>query len=679
MANLEEIQEKCLKTYQRNLIYFKNYKPEIYNKLVIFDEAVNQGLYVENYSLEYKEEGYFDILNLKSNQFYYNQNLEEYTDKLASIEKKDLKNSFRLVEKINVPANYKKLKDLDQIYLYSLFPLMYYINSNTVETKENISVYKYIFFGTGLGVHIQKIVNKINPLQVLIMEPNLEIFKLSLFISDYTQLVSTPEYLFLSVGDDRSDFAKIFSLFHGDNFHLNTNIKFNLHEENYRIYFDDVLNFIEEKKASSFGHDIILETAQRTAQRFCENFKFLEYFIDHTPRFKLFEEYPVIIVAPGPSLGKNIKWLKENQDKFLICAVGAALKILFDNGIEVDYITSVDPYEMIDNQFKGVDESFYKDKIFLCTSNTHPKILSYFKKENIYLFPVIGTFTPDLNFALGGLSVGDVTYALNLLIGAQKIFLLGLDSAFDQETGATHVEGHLEKRDILSRDESKIISEDGQVHTIAKDDKLEVKGNLRDRVLTTRNYKNTIEHFNRHNELFLKEQKVYNLSDGAYYEKTIPLDVKNFNSLDFKDIEKNKVFGQMKTFLDGISFDKLDQKSIKNLQNDLKHIDEFLKYITKQKGKKFANYVELDAVIIKNIHNAIDLCSHNLKTSSTIFAEALFKLLLFVYPSVTDFFNRSSKLRNDKKHATAIHFYITDLLIKILKDYKKILEELLKN
>ena len=47
---------------------------------------------------------------------------------------------------------------------------------------------KFIFMGTLLGRHIPKIANKINASSYLILERNLEIFRLSLFTVDYTIL-----------------------------------------------------------------------------------------------------------------------------------------------------------------------------------------------------------------------------------------------------------------------------------------------------------------------------------------------------------------------------------------------------------------------------------------------------------------------------------------------------------
>jgi hypothetical protein len=64
-----------------------------------------------------------------------------------------------------------------------------------------------------------------------------------------------------------------------------------------------------------------------------------------TPIYQLggaFAGRPFILVAPGPSLDKNISLLRRAQDKAIICTVSHALKICQANGIRVDFCLTVD-------------------------------------------------------------------------------------------------------------------------------------------------------------------------------------------------------------------------------------------------------------------------------------------------------------------------------------------------
>ena len=63
---------------------------------------------------------------------------------------------------------------------------------------------KFIFCGVGLGFHIAEIQNKVKSSLIFIMEDNLEIFRLSLFTTNY-QSISEQARLFFSIMDDDID------------------------------------------------------------------------------------------------------------------------------------------------------------------------------------------------------------------------------------------------------------------------------------------------------------------------------------------------------------------------------------------------------------------------------------------------------------------------------------------
>ncbi|WP_419671179.1 hypothetical protein [Aliarcobacter butzleri] len=59
---------------------------------------------------------------------------------------------------------------------------------NKKKSLKNLKIDKFVFLGTLLGRHIPKIAEKINADLYLVLERNLEIFRLSLFTIDYTIL-----------------------------------------------------------------------------------------------------------------------------------------------------------------------------------------------------------------------------------------------------------------------------------------------------------------------------------------------------------------------------------------------------------------------------------------------------------------------------------------------------------
>ena len=71
---MEDIAQQALVTFQKNLTYLQTYHSPIYEKIVLLNALIEEGQYTEHYALEYKEEGYFDILELATNQYLYNEN-----------------------------------------------------------------------------------------------------------------------------------------------------------------------------------------------------------------------------------------------------------------------------------------------------------------------------------------------------------------------------------------------------------------------------------------------------------------------------------------------------------------------------------------------------------------------------------------------------------------------------
>jgi len=101
---------------------------------------------------------------------------------------------------------------------------------------------------------------------------------------------------------------------------------------------------------------------------------------------------------------------------------------------------------------------------------------------------------------------------LLLKLGANKIYLAGLDTAISEDKQTHH-------NTIKT---SNIISNNDQSNFNYKDKTLKVKGNLQPEVSTTIQY-NMIRQ--RLEQLFstLSNQKIYNLSNGAYFANTIPI------------------------------------------------------------------------------------------------------------------------------------------------------------
>ncbi|MCB2297190.1 motility associated factor glycosyltransferase family protein [Clostridium tagluense] len=77
----------------------------------------------------------------------------------------------------------------------------------------------------------------------------------------------------------------------------------------------------------------------------------IEYLIDNL------QGYPVIIVAAGPSLNKNIHLLHEVKNRAIIVSIGSASKILHSHSIIPHLRIAIDPFENNDEIYNNIDTS----------------------------------------------------------------------------------------------------------------------------------------------------------------------------------------------------------------------------------------------------------------------------------------------------------------------------------
>ena len=144
-----------------------------------------------------------------------------------------------------------------------------------------------------------------------------------------------------------------------------------------------------------------------------------------------FKDKPLVFVAPGPSLDKNIQTLKKIAPHVTLLAAVQAAKALSAAGIVADYMVLVDPkdfsYVLDGADLKGV-------KALIAGVSCHESFLSRF---NQVIFCNVNnelddwlrlTFGPDAVTGRGG-SVAVTALNLALYMGANPIVLVGQDLA----------------------------------------------------------------------------------------------------------------------------------------------------------------------------------------------------------------------------------------------------------
>lgn len=159
----------------------------------------------------------------------------------------------------------------------------------------------------------------------------------------------------------------------------------------------------------------------------------------------LMDNVPMVLVAAGPSLQKNINFLKQYHKQVIIGAVGTALQPLLKNGILPDFFMLTDSHETLHCQFTNICDSMLKTIPLFYLSTVMPCVVSQYPGPKIMLLQQgieeAEELASELNIATvqtGG-SVATTLLDWMVQLGAKQICFVGQDLAFSNNQ--THTIG----------------------------------------------------------------------------------------------------------------------------------------------------------------------------------------------------------------------------------------------
>ena len=606
-----QLQNALTTTFLANLAFLSEYDNDLYHRVDELSRMIENGSYKEKYALEFIiEEGDFDIYDILNDKYLYKKNPKKINNEFLRNTEFNLKNAiFNLSEyfsfrnKININKEHRfnfhsELEAMtltqNDIYEYSN-SLKDFLDNNKKKLKK---INKFIFLGTLLGRHIPKIAEKVDADLYLVVEKNLEIFRLSLFTVDYTILAK--KGVVFSIMDREEKEEEKIKIFTNINYLDNYIIKFVSTSINIDGYVDKILANLVSQKPTVYDYNRILYINLNRKTKVL-NSQYRTILCNHIVKnSKALSTVPVLYLSAGPSLDENLSWIKENENKFFIVTIGAAYKKLLKNKIRIDMITTLDEDEIL-NELQFDEESISQlsnDTVILANSSTNDKILEKLKKYKLFLYETLITIHND-NVALSGYSIGELTLDILLKLNVKKIYLMGLDLALNQQTGLSHSknsDSEIRTYDLNEKNNREYFSLNQGV--------IKVKGNLCNEVSTTSLFYMSIKYLE---EILVNKSldvNIYNLSShGAYLEGTEPTNLKDlkvneFINIDFKSIDFND-------FLEKNSLKALSSESKKDLEGHIKFVEnlqrnQFLDF----KRKVFENYKEFSSEFL-NILSAM--------------------------------------------------------------------------
>lgn len=159
----------------------------------------------------------------------------------------------------------------------------------------------------------------------------------------------------------------------------------------------------------------------------------------------LFQGYPAIVSAAGPSLDKNIRLLRDRGDRAPLFIVDTAQNTFRKLGIAHDVVVTGDPTPLNYSHFERVDSL---GDAFLAFHPEVQRLITQKFVDHPYLLPLFDTNTklPEFLFDLENvygtmeraMNVGHLALNLALHMGCSPIILIGFDYAFPRKGGMTH-------------------------------------------------------------------------------------------------------------------------------------------------------------------------------------------------------------------------------------------------
>lgn len=339
-------------------------------------------------------------------------------------------------------------KDNKKIYLHSKYDPIREAQT-IVEDYKDIKDMNVIFYGTGLGYHIDLFVKENLNNNFYIFEPIEELIEKFLSIRD----LSKPEYKNLrgiSVGLDsvESDISEFLELNRKESIIIELPIHRQVFEEEFKKFNKIFLDIVRSKRSSivtnySFQRRWIINSMMN----FKEVLSTPNILIEKKGEFK---NKPAILVAAGPSLNEeieNIKYIKENGLAYIF-SVGSAVNTLIHHNIYPHAATTYDPTELNQKVFERVKEEGISDIPMIFGSSVgyetlenylgkkYHMITSQDKIANYYL-----DFNSDMeiNIVLDAPSIAVVTLQLLANLGFSPIILVGQNLGYSGKV--QHSEG----------------------------------------------------------------------------------------------------------------------------------------------------------------------------------------------------------------------------------------------
>ena len=293
----------------------------------------------------------------------------------------------------------------------------------------------YVIDGFGLGYHVEALRKRLlGETLIIVIEQNLPLLRSALALRDYSEMLKDNKIIFIT----RSNRDEIFDRLQGIGVLMTMGIVFtrNLQAVDTR-FCSEVHSAINDFVAYLRAHTIsMLANSMVTCTNIANN---IRAYVECEPINILkskFNGYPAVIVSAGPSLQKNIEYLKTIREKVIIIAVQTTLKPLLAKGIKPDFVTSLDYHEVSKRFYDGLEDQLSDIHLIAEPKVSWHVIDAYYDHGPV---SILGNDFAELllkekngkhDFLTAGATVAHLALYLGQYLGCDPIMFIGQDLGY---------------------------------------------------------------------------------------------------------------------------------------------------------------------------------------------------------------------------------------------------------
>ena len=322
------------------------------------------------------------------------------------------------------------------------------------ETNEKIrafssySHYPYLyFFGMGNGVFYKILLQNELLKRIVVFEPELEILFIALHLMDFSAEILNKRIVIFEANE--CDFTHIDALFA-----INRDAKiyskvYDLHLYNtYYNAYSTLYIHINQLFVRAIEHSVISvgNDSKDSIIGISHHIQNLPDVVKSPTLLELLSHLKgrdtAIIVATGPSLSKQLPYLKQIQDYASIFCIDASFPILAREGIKPDIVFSLERVDLTAKFYEDTPKEAHKDVIFAITSIVHKRLKDALKGDIVQYslrpFGYTNYFRiPEYGYLGIGMSAANMAYELVVHSRFKRCIIIGQDLAFGED-GTSH-------------------------------------------------------------------------------------------------------------------------------------------------------------------------------------------------------------------------------------------------